>query len=270
MKNQLLVSLSLLLSISLFSQKQYKVAGTWRYGPTGTIKTLTKTDNGLKSIIDGDDKIDLFQYIGSNKYEANAKAGLFLEFKSDELHLSYNVNTGMQNTWVRYAYTQKKIQPVRDIGTKAVSRRNNNIGTTGGRPFKTAVGLRLGVPLSITYKSFLNKTGALEVFAGYRNFGVGNFISFGVGYQIHKDIPAIDNLQWYYGAGVSGYSWSYEFLDNALSVAPTGFLGWSYTLKKAPINIGADWQPTFFIGNSGFYSGFGAGYGSFYVRYILG
>lgn len=142
-----------------------------------------------------------------------------------------------------------------------------------GQDFKSAVGLRLGYPLSVTYKTFISETNALEGYVGYRGFGGASFIAANAAYLIHQDIEGeMDNLQWYYGAGAGAYFWSVDFGGgSSTTLGVSGYIGASYTLQENPINISIDWVPTFFInGLDGFGTGFGGGYGSLAVRYILG
>lgn len=143
--------------------------------------------------------------------------------------------------------------------------------TAKAQDFKSAIGLRLGSPVSVSYKTFLNETAAAEAFVGFRNFGgVGSWINVGAAYQIHKDIGEVENLQWYYGGGASVFLWSFDsaFIDDSsVSFGLQGYLGLSYTLENTPLNFSVDWVPTFFLGGYG--SGFGGGYGALSVRYVL-
>lgn len=137
--------------------------------------------------------------------------------------------------------------------------------------FNSAIGLRLGYPTSVTYKKFISSNNAIEVFAGYRNFVGASFFTVSGAYQIHKDFDSVDRLQWYYGAGASAFLWSVDFGDGSTSLGIQGYLGLSYTLSSAPVNFSIDWIPTVFInGLEGYGRGFGSGYGSLAVRYVLG
>lgn len=139
--------------------------------------------------------------------------------------------------------------------------------------YNSAIGLRLGYPLSVSYKKFLNESNALEVFAGYRGYSFYNWFSVGAAYQIHKPINGVDGLQWYFGGGASAFFYNYDngfdFGDSgSFGIGIQGNLGLDYKFDSAPINISADWMPTIFIGN-GYLSGFGGGYGALSVRYTL-
>lgn len=148
------------------------------------------------------------------------------------------------------------------------------LSSVQSQDFDSAVGLRLGYPLSVTYKKFVSETNAIEAYAGYRNWIGASFLSLAGGYQIHKDleIDDLDGLQWYYGGGASVYFWTFDFSGGSrTSFGLQGYIGVSYTLEETPINVSIDWIPTLFInGADGFGNGFGGGYGSIGVRYVLG
>lgn len=140
--------------------------------------------------------------------------------------------------------------------------------------YNSAIGLRLGVPLSISYKHFLNENGAIEVFGGFRSYSGYGWFNVGGLYQYHKPIPDLDGLSWYFGGGAAAFFWNYDnnfaFGDNddsSFSLGLLGNLGLDYKFENAPINLSVDWVPIFFV--NGYGSGFGGGYGAFAVRYVL-
>lgn len=145
--------------------------------------------------------------------------------------------------------------------------------------YDSAIGLRLGAPVSVSYKTFLNgSNNAIEAFASYRSRKVFNdfgwtSIGVGAGYQVHNPIESVDGLQWYYGGGAALYFFTYDdgFADfdneSNLSVGILGFLGLDYAFADAPINISLDWVPVFSF--SGYGRGFGADGGALAVRYTL-
>lgn len=140
---------------------------------------------------------------------------------------------------------------------------------TQAQNFKSAVGARLGYPLSITYKQFISESGAFEVYAGTRGYSNYRWFSVSGAYQIHKPIESVEGLDYYYGAGASVYFWNFDLNSDSPSTSfgLQGYGGLSYTFDDNPINISVDWVPTFFL--NGFDSGFDAGYGSVAVRYVL-
>jgi len=143
--------------------------------------------------------------------------------------------------------------------------------------YKSAVGARLGYPLSASFKTFLSETGAVELSAGTRGFGSG-FGSYrwwivSGGYQIHQplDVGDLEGLEYYYGLGASVFFWNFgegfggDYSTTTFGVQ--GYAGLSYSFEDKPFNITVDWVPTYFF--NGFGSGLGAGYGTVGIRYIL-
>lgn len=150
--------------------------------------------------------------------------------------------------------------------------------TASAQNYNSAIGARLGIPLSLSYKTFINENIAIEGVFGFRSrrfLGVGytQFNVIGLA-EIHNDVSSIDNLQWYFGGGAGAYftSFSNGFNfngedDGAFTLGISGVVGAEYTISEAPVTLSVDWLPTFFI--NGFGSGFSAGYGAIGVRYIL-
>ncbi len=135
--------------------------------------------------------------------------------------------------------------------------------------YKSAAGLRLGSPLSASYKTFLNESNAIEAFASFRSFSGYSWFALNGAYQIHKPISSVDGLNYYYGAGAGVYFWSFDFIDSSetTTIGIQGYLGLDYTFEDTPINLTVDWIPTYFL--SGFSSGFGGGFGSLGIRYTF-
>lgn len=140
--------------------------------------------------------------------------------------------------------------------------------------YKSAVGLRLGYPLSVCYKTFINEKAALEFVLGYRNTTYWNYIAIGGYYQHHLPIRSVDGLSWYFGGGASVHFWSYDdvyyanFDYGTTTIGVSGCIGLDYKFKDIPLNISADWIPTFYI-SSDIYDGFRGGEGALAVRYVL-
>ncbi len=141
---------------------------------------------------------------------------------------------------------------------------------TQAQDYKTAIGLRLGYPLSISYKTFISEKGALEGVAGFRSFSGYSWFNIGGYYQHHTEIPSVDGLKWYYGGGANVYFWSYDsgFAGSgSTSIGLSGVLGLDYKFSDIPLNISVDWIPTFFV--NGFGNGFAGGYGALAGRYTI-
>jgi hypothetical protein len=104
--------------------------------------------------------------------------------------------------------------------------------------YKNAVGVRLGnnvptVKSGITYKHFLANNNAIE---GILSFGDGTSIC--ALYEIHKPINAVENLQWFIGAG--GYV---GFNNSSSNLGAAGIVGLDYKFANVPLNISLDWKP---------------------------
>ncbi len=144
-------------------------------------------------------------------------------------------------------------------------------GNLKGQLYDGVVGLRLGVPLSISYKKIINENKAIEGYIGTRGKNGYRFINISGGYQIIEpiDLWGVEELYYYYGGGASIYFWSFKEAGNNQTVTPglQGYLGLEYTFPDKPINITLDWVPTLFI--IGHLSGLRGGYLSLGVRYVL-
>ncbi len=137
--------------------------------------------------------------------------------------------------------------------------------------YNSAIGLRLGYPVSVSYKQFISEPGAIEVFAGFRSYAFYGWFNIGATYQHHSPITSVDGLSWFAGGGLSAFFWNYDdgFIgaDSNTSIGVLGALGLDYKFETAPVNVSLDWLPIFFV--NGYGSGFGGGYGALSVRYVL-
>lgn len=139
--------------------------------------------------------------------------------------------------------------------------------------YKSAIGLRFGYPVSISYKTFLTESNALELLAGYRGYsGIYSYFSVGALYEIHKPISDVEGLSWYYGFGASVQFFTYDddyFFDDdngSVGLGISGVIGLDYKFPSAPVNLSLDFMPTFRFGgwDSGYYS-----WGALAARYVL-
>lgn len=147
------------------------------------------------------------------------------------------------------------------------------IQSSQAQDYSTAAGLRLGTPLSISIKQFVNESMAIEGYVGTRGSSSYRWTNISGAVLYHE--PLLDlsfgNLTYYYGGGGSVFLWRYTnsfFGGSATTFGIQGYGGFDFTLTDVPISITLDWIPTFFIGE-GFYTGFRADYGTLGVRYIL-
>ena len=136
--------------------------------------------------------------------------------------------------------------------------------------YQSAIGLRFGSPISVTYKFFISEPAAIELYAGYRGYSnVYSYFSIGGLYEIHKPFPDVDNLNWYYGAGASVQFLSYEYDiydDGNIGFGLSGVVGLDYKFEDAPFNLSLDVMPTIRIG--GWDDGFDFWY-ALSARYVL-
>ena len=136
-----------------------------------------------------------------------------------------------------------------------------------------AIGLRLGFPISITYKQFISEKAAIEGILGTRGFVGFRTTTLAGAYLIHNVLLDDDfgELRWYFGGGGSLNLSSYNtlFVRDAgrFAIGAQGYIGVDYTFNGAPINLSLDWVPTFlFLGNQ---DGFSGEYGGLAIRYIF-
>ena len=136
--------------------------------------------------------------------------------------------------------------------------------------YKTAVGARIGYPLTLSGKYFIDESIAVEANLGLRAFSGYSWVALSAAGLKHKPLDVLDVLNWYYGAGLSVYFWRFDqinTLSSSSSLGLQGYVGLDYTFKKTPINITLDWTPTFFI--KGYTSGLGTRFGGLGIRYTL-
>lgn len=137
--------------------------------------------------------------------------------------------------------------------------------------YDSAIGGRLGFPLSASYKTFISESNAIEVYGGLE-FASG-FSTFAVNgaYQVHTPLDTADGLSWYWGAGagVSFFTFRNSFIGTTggTTFGAQGYLGLDYKFDDLPLNLSVDIIPT--IGFGGFGSGLGFG-GALAARYVLG
>lgn len=157
-----------------------------------------------------------------------------------------------------------------------------------GGSYKSGIGLRAGGGyydiIAASYKTFITAPGALELNLGFRPYAsvyssYNQFnLSFSASYQHHFPIGSIEGFKWFVGGGATAFntfSSNKDFAGFGLGLFPTG--GVDYKFNNIPLNVSADFRPTFAIirpdyyGYSYFntYSRFYAGNVGFSVRYTF-
>lgn len=146
------------------------------------------------------------------------------------------------------------------------------ISSISAQSYQSAIGARLGYPLSVSFKTFINESDAIEVYTGFRGFSTSRWVSVSGAYQKHDGLEdVLEGLSWYYGGGASVYFWTYDFNNDFanLSLGIQGYIGLDYKFSNTPLNLSIDWIPSLFLGRTGIANNFGGGYGSLGVRYVF-
>jgi len=91
--------------------------------------------------------------------------------------------------------------------------------------YKTAVGARIGYPLTLSGKYFINESIALEGNLGLRAFSGYSWIALSAAGLKHKPLDVLDGLNWYYGAGLSVYFWRFDQINTLSSSSSLGLQG---------------------------------------------
>jgi hypothetical protein len=141
--------------------------------------------------------------------------------------------------------------------------------------YTTALGVKV-YPASggaaITLKYFIKKSAALEAL-GYAWERGGRLTGL---YEFHWDIPGVPGgLKWYVGPGAHigvyndrYYNYIRDSRGSYMAVGIDGVIGLDYKFNNIPLNLSADWQPSFDFGNER-YNGFGGDFGGIAARYTF-
>lgn len=138
--------------------------------------------------------------------------------------------------------------------------------------YSKAIGVRVSPPsnydvIAASFKTFLTDAGAIELNAGFGGHRYNipgddyrtNSVSFSAAYQHHFDIKPVDGLKWYIGGGATVFHTSSTYKNSGyrgtgVGLFPTG--GADYKFKSIPLNVSADWRPTFLVTAPGDYANF--------------
>ncbi|MBC7887409.1 MAG: hypothetical protein H7Z13_05925 [Ferruginibacter sp.] len=140
--------------------------------------------------------------------------------------------------------------------------------------YTTALGVKVypgSGGAAVTIKHFVNKAIALEAlgYAWERGGRATGLLEF------HWDIPAAPGLKWYVGPGVHVGFYNDKYYNDIrdgkgsyVSAGLDGVIGLDYKFKNIPLNLSADWQPSYDFGNER-YHGFGGDFGGIAARYTF-
>ena len=124
---------------------------------------------------------------------------------------------------------------------------------------------------AVTLKHFINKGAALEALGSFWERG-GRITGL---YEFHWDIPGAPGLKWYVGPGahLGFYRGKYyrdrdidDIRGNYVAIGVDGVIGLDYKFNNIPLNLSADWQPSFDFGK---YDGFYGDFGGISARYTF-
>lgn len=122
------------------------------------------------------------------------------------------------------------------------------VNKAAAQDYNSAIGVGLGADMSINYKYFVSRSGALEAQFGYNV--PCNGVMFSVVYQHHFTIAK--NFYIYLGGGINigGLHLNNHNNDTfVIGIDPT--VGFEYSFSGTPIALAADYKPNInFIGHS--------------------
>ncbi len=133
-----------------------------------------------------------------------------------------------------------------------------------GGKYHNAIGLSLGLPTGLNYKTFLTEKSALDFVGGVRaGSDFSDLWATGL-FEMHIDLKA-DGAKFYYGAGASLlYS---NLITNHIGMGANLGVGLEYKFPEAPFVFAADWSPIFWL--YGHHKEFDGMSGAIKVRYVL-
>lgn len=148
---------------------------------------------------------------------------------------------------------------------------------SNAQDYNNAIGLRAAWGWALTGKHFIDDKAAIEAIVTYRSYGSHSFdysyFSLTGLYQKHSEIASVNGLKWYWGFGLNVGSWGGDWdlidgdSDGSFFVGACGNIGLDYKFARTPINLSADWIPTFNL--IGWGNGFSGEVGGLAIRYTF-
>lgn len=135
-----------------------------------------------------------------------------------------------------------------------------------GQDYKTALGLRAGLPYGVTVRHFINKENALEGILASRWTGL---VITGL-YENESWLGNYPALNWYWGVGAHAGFWDAGTNPNVNTtgavIGVDAILGIEYTFDEFPINLSLDLLPSLNLIGS---TGWGGINGALSIRYVF-
>lgn len=138
--------------------------------------------------------------------------------------------------------------------------------SVSAQDYKTAAGLRAGIPYGITAKHFVSQKNAFE---GILASSWGGFVLTGL-YENEHWTGKYPGLNWYFGFGAHVGFWDnspyYRNIDISAVIGADFVVGLEYTFDDIPLNLSLDLLPSFnLLGHTG-WNGINGGLS---IRYVF-
>jgi len=103
--------------------------------------------------------------------------------------------------------------------------------------YKHSIGLALGSPTGLSYKTFLSNNKALDFTLGATN----HYFTVSCMYEIHNSLQ--ENIQWYFGPGAHIGSWTGGDYGNGGFFGIDGVIGIEFDPGEIPLAFSLDLRP---------------------------
>lgn len=112
--------------------------------------------------------------------------------------------------------------------------------------YKSAAGIRFEDDWFMgTYKVNMNERLSVEAFGGFDTQSVISLTRIGAEFQLNTEIPDVDALRWFYGAGAS------LIFGDASGLQAYGTGGLDYYFEEIPLNLSLEIMPGIYFGDFG-------------------